>query len=453
MLNLILDTTIALDPGTFGDKLGWIGVVIRAIIGVAGNVGLGIIFFTLILKLITLPLDAYSKVSMRKNNLKLKKMRPQLEKLQKQYQNDQATYNAKMMELYKQNGYSLVGACVPMLVTIVIFMVVLGSFSSYSQYTNEDVYRKMTAAYYDAVTVYMSDDFSEGSPSSVTYTRTDNEGGGYVYTRDEEYDAADALVRVNVRAALVSEAKYDPETQAAEIAALDWESAEKDDPVYTVKTQSVLESTDAKIVANVEAARAANEGADDDKIAYEAVCTLGRDAAQEKYEEAKFSFLWIRNIWLSDVSYVHPVQKESGVPRDIYDEITYNLSSEKSAPNGYFVLIIISVGTMFLSQFIISKSQKDQAELQSADGRGKTTQKVMLIVMPLIFGVFSFMYSAAFSIYMITSNVFGILSTVAINLIIDKKFSKQEEQELRDKYVKRIPSYEKKKDGDRGDKK
>ena len=85
MLNLILDTTIALDPGTFGDKLGWIGVVIRAIIGVAGNVGLGIIFFTLILKLITLPLDAYSKVSMRKNNLKLKKMRPQLEKLQKQY--------------------------------------------------------------------------------------------------------------------------------------------------------------------------------------------------------------------------------------------------------------------------------------------------------------------------------------------------------------------------------
>ena len=94
---------------------------------------------------------------------------------------------------------------------------------------------------------------------------------------------------------------------------------------------------------------------------------------------------------------------------------------------------------MFLSQFILSKSQKAQNELQTADGRGQKTQKVMMIVMPIIFGIFSFFYSAAFSIYMITSNIFGIISTLCINLVIDAKFRKIEEKEIQEKYNKRIP--------------
>ena len=40
---------------------------------------------------------------------------------------------------------------------------------------------------------------------------------------------------------------------------------------------------------------------------------------------------------------------------------------------------------------------------------------------------------------MIVSNLFGILSTVLINLIIDRKFAKIEEKEIQEKYSKRIP--------------
>ena len=127
------------------------------------------------------------------------------------------------------------------------------------------------------------------------------------------------------------------------------------------------------------------------------------------------------------------------ITQDFYNEVSYNLAGEKSAANGYYILIVISIGSMFLSQFIMAKSNKAQNELQTADGRGKKTQRVMMIVMPLIFGAFSFMYSAAFSIYMITSNLFGILSTVLINLIIDAKFKKIEEREIQEKYNKRIP--------------
>ena len=180
---------------------------------------------------------------------------------------------------------------------------------------------------------------------------------------------------------------------------------------------------------------------------------LGRNAAEAKYREGRNKFLWVKNIWLPDTSYQHPVQLESGVPEYIYNGITMNLAEEKGAANGYYILIIVSIGTMFLSQFIISRSQKAQNELQTADGRGKTTQKVMMIVMPIIFGIFSFFYSAGFSIYMVTSNVFGILSTVTTNFFIDRKFKKIEEREIQEKYNKRIPQSVKKPDERSGGKK
>ena len=42
-----------------------------------------IIIFSLLLKILPLPLDIYSKTATKKNALKMEKMRPELEKLQK----------------------------------------------------------------------------------------------------------------------------------------------------------------------------------------------------------------------------------------------------------------------------------------------------------------------------------------------------------------------------------
>ena len=63
----------------------WICNIISAIIGFAGDVGLGIILFTVILKIITLAPDIWSRASMKKNALKMEAMKEDLEKLQKQY--------------------------------------------------------------------------------------------------------------------------------------------------------------------------------------------------------------------------------------------------------------------------------------------------------------------------------------------------------------------------------
>ena len=90
---------------------------------------LGVTMFTLALKLVTFPLDFYSRASMRRNSLKMEQMRPQLEKLQKQYAGDKQTYNMKMAALYKKEGYSMFGACLPSIITLVFFIIVLNAFS------------------------------------------------------------------------------------------------------------------------------------------------------------------------------------------------------------------------------------------------------------------------------------------------------------------------------------
>ena len=437
MLNFL--ATVSQIPVDFGEKLNWIGVVIQWIIGIAGNVGLGIVLFTLVLKLITLPLDIYSKSSMRKNSLKMEKMRPQLEKLQKQYQNDQQAYNAKMMEMYKKNGYSFLGACLPMIVTLVIFIVVLNAFSSYSRYTNLDIYREMARAYNAGMVQYGPENYKtnengERGEGVVTYTCTQNKDGKFDCVRTELFDDETGLFSVTATQMIVTDA----EQSAEQMAALDWSGAQSS-AVYSVKTEKVLSSTDEKIVAAVAAAREEDGQQSDENLAANAIRTIGRQAAADRYHENNARFLWVKNIWYPDTSYKHPVTKESEISENYYTELTHYLSAEQSQANGYYILIVISIGTMFLSQFIISKSQKAQNELQTADGRGQKTQKVMLIVMPIIFGIFSFFYSAAFSIYMIVSNIFSILSTLSINFFIDRKFAKIEEQEIREKYNKRIP--------------
>ena len=450
MLNL-LNTIINLSPADFGEGLNWLGRIIQWIVEIVPNIGLGIVLFTLILKVITLPLDVYSKASMRKNSLKMEKMRPQLEKLQKQYQNDQKMYNQKMMEMYKKNGYSMFGACLPMIVTLVVFMIVLGSFSDYSQFTNVDVYRQMKESYNDAVLAYAAET-EDVSPVSVSYAEGSTGEGGTDYTRTEVYDSDDALITVTItRTMRLGSAGMTDE----ELGAQDWSQATAASPIYNVKQAAVEASGDEAVKAALEWAKTSEEGAnlDAESQATLAMQRIGRNAAEAKYREGRNRFLWVKNIWLPDTSYQHPVQLETGVPEDIYNEITMNLAEEKGAANGYYILIIVSIGTMFLSQFIISRSQKAQNELQTADGRGKTTQKVMMIVMPIIFGIFSFFYSAGFSIYMVTSNVFGILSTVTTNFFIDRKFKKIEEREIQEKYNKRIPQSVKKPDERSGGKK
>jgi YidC/Oxa1 family membrane protein insertase len=113
-----------------------------------GNYGWAVILFTLIIKLALSPLDVWQKVSMRKNNRAMERMKPELEKLQKQCGNNKELYQQKQMAMYKKNGYSMVGSSLPTILTLVIFFVIFAGFRAEVKYTNESMYEEMRTEYY-----------------------------------------------------------------------------------------------------------------------------------------------------------------------------------------------------------------------------------------------------------------------------------------------------------------
>ena len=189
---------------------------------------------------------------------------------------------------------------------------------------------------------------------------------------------------------------------------------------------------------------------------------LGSDAAAVRFREDDPSFLWIKNVWYPDVSYDHPIPSYDDFQSEFrtvqvvtaegkkenltalltpekYEALTYSMIEEKEAANGYFILIVLSIGFMLLSQFIAMKSNKTANKYQTVDGQGAMTQKVMLVVMPLIYAFFSFSYSAAFSIYMTMSSIVGIIVTLLTNLILGKIFKKKEEKAFVEEHTRKLP--------------
>lgn len=391
--------------------LNWIGDIIKFLVEGVGITAVGIIIFTLILKTIVMPLDVFSKVKTKKQSLIMKRMRPQMEKLQKQYANDKNMYNQKVMELYKKNGYSMLGICLPTLVSLVIFMVVFSQFSTYSQYANLELYRGMVNAYNSDAAVYVCEDIDEPYNSQSNY-------GFLLENRDSD---GEVVYRVDFdRFAL-----YYADHKTA------------DQPSYDELVKDVQTENDMFIIIK------------------EYMAESAREAAATYYHENNQGFLWVGNIWYPDSllnkevpsfdSFVSSVSRAADMSNyeESYNEVTAHLQTEKNTYNGYFVLIVLAIGMMFLSQFFMMRMQKDMNELGTVDGSGKRTNKYMLIAMPIIYGIFSFFYSAGFSIYMITNTLYSFITTLIVNKALDVKFRKLEERNELDRYLRKPSKAEK----------
>ena len=435
--------------------LNFIGQFISILIGSVGIVGVGIIVFTVILRAITLPLDIYSKIVSRKQSLKMEEMRPQLEKLQKQYADNQQLYNQKMMELYKQNHYSMFGACIPSIVMMVVFIIVFNAFNGYSQYTNLHAYNEMIVSYGNAIKPYcvemtLDEDYYTVSDYELSIEEIEENGQVvntyYTYTSK----AQDRFIYITVNSINV-----ETEGKIAKDASIEYYI----DCDKMLQNDSISREVDA-LFANKETDA---ECATIEDCCYKWVKDLGREASKDTFYDNQHSFLWIKNIWYPDTMVAHPVGNYNSFVNSIsqkvkigdkeykiteypgspyatsttYEEITHNLSVEKNSANGYFILILLSVGSMFLSQFILSKMQKAQTELQSSDGSAQQSMKMMMIIMPIIYGVFSFGYSAAFSIYMVTANVFSIITSLITTKLVDIAFRKKSERDFKAKYEQR----------------
>jgi len=89
------------------------------------NYGWAIIIITIIIKLITWPLQTKSFTSMQK----MQKVQPELKALQEKYKDDKAKLQQEMMLLYRKHGVNPLGGCLPMLLQLPIFFALFAALS------------------------------------------------------------------------------------------------------------------------------------------------------------------------------------------------------------------------------------------------------------------------------------------------------------------------------------
>jgi YidC/Oxa1 family membrane protein insertase len=87
-------------------------------IGLPGSAGLAIILFTLVARLIILPLTLKSLQSTRK----MQELQPQIKELQRKHGKDQQKLTEETMKLYREYKVTPVGGCLPMLIQLPIFL-------------------------------------------------------------------------------------------------------------------------------------------------------------------------------------------------------------------------------------------------------------------------------------------------------------------------------------------
>lgn len=95
-----------------------LGYIINLIYKVVQNYGLAIILFTIVIKLLLMPLTVKSQKSMKKQQ----KLQPAMKALQEKYANDPQKLQLEMAKLYRDNDVSMTGGCMPMFIQMPILI-------------------------------------------------------------------------------------------------------------------------------------------------------------------------------------------------------------------------------------------------------------------------------------------------------------------------------------------
>ena len=93
----------------FGLPLGYI---MWAMYQIVHNYGVAIILFTIVTKLLLIPLA----IKQQKSTIKLQIIQPKMQEIQAKYKNNPQKMNEEIQALYERENYSMTAGCLPMLI-------------------------------------------------------------------------------------------------------------------------------------------------------------------------------------------------------------------------------------------------------------------------------------------------------------------------------------------------
>lgn len=310
----------------WGSFVGFLGTIIEGINGITGNYGVSVILFTLLTRLVLLPLDLKAKASTKK----MAELNPEIQKINERYKNDQEKRNKKTMELYQKHGINPMGGCLPMLLQMPLMFAMFAALRAISSQQLETFYVGLLESSNTTIGPILEEFVKAvGAPGAIKQNVGDIFSSLFANPNNEKLIA-----------------------QLGEVAG----GAKVNSIIGAIKT---IDTTQALSFLNTQNVR----------------------------------FLWIRNLWIAD----SPL-------KDIIGRKLSFMEGGLNGPwNGLFILSALAGLTSFF-----------QMKLTTPPGDNQQT-KGMTSVMPLMSIWFTSMYTSAFSIYWVTSNLFQIAQQLIYN--------------------------------------
>ncbi|HEY8390572.1 MAG TPA: YidC/Oxa1 family membrane protein insertase [Clostridia bacterium] len=372
------------------------------VLGFIQNYGWRVIFLTMAIKLILAPLDFFNRKKSIDNARKMEKMKPELDKISKQYANNPAELQKKRSALYKKYGYGVFSSCIAMLIPLIIFITLISGYTGTSKVLNTNRYNHLKEIYTQNVAQYKQD-VTEAKVAEVNAIN------------QEWYD---------YQVSLLSGTKDKTEEEIVKMLEekLGFVGIKKGNNVFTIdniKSQPQQRQYD------------------------EVVKYIAQLRVYDEYEaHGKDSFLWIKNIWRAD-TWANPIPTQSefysltGIKEnadvdynDVMGIIQYRY---KGQWNGLLILVVLSVGLNVLNTWMSMRQQKaNEDPTNGAMG----SMKIMMFMMPILIGYFALSQTSAFTLYMAVNSfmtlIINLISTGILKLI--DKNNKEEESP----YARRI---------------
>ncbi len=360
-ITALIGQATAIAPNIVAPGKMW-HLLILNVFDFVADYGWRIVLFTVLLKLILSPLDFFQRYKLNKNQKITERLKPTLEKLQKQYGDDKQAFSQKQMELNRKEGYSYFSSCLPMIVTLVVFITLWLSMQTVAQYMTFKEYITM----YDEYTYATEQVESAGGSSdrateigqSVVYQM-------YYYGIDDEFTQ-----------------KFKEENGLA--ADFELHNCKK------VQTSFLW-------IKNVWAADV----------------PWGDKAILDWGTFGKSIGKYTSGHGLTDE------QSSAIVSEGMYNKVMGKLLSDEAASrtNGYLVLpilvVLLSVGSQLLSTY-----QQKKAGQVNEKGGVATSMKVMMFIMPVMMAVFAIQYASIFTLYMVTNSACTLFFNFAFTGII-----------------------------------
>jgi len=116
--------------------------LIKALHTIINEYAVTIIVFTILIKLVVMPLNLKS----RKSTQRMTAVQPKMQALQEKYKDDQEKLNQKLQELYRKEGVSPMGGCLPMIISMFILFAM---FYAMRTFANEQLVAQFLTFYHN----------------------------------------------------------------------------------------------------------------------------------------------------------------------------------------------------------------------------------------------------------------------------------------------------------------